>query len=230
MKTLWTARIEQYIAEGRTVSGGKGDSTVKAGETQQLQFNQQLQNMFATQFGKKSGVLDYLNGKMTGMIDNPQGYSPDALAAMRTQASEGTARSFAQASQATHQMEAARGGSTLPSGVNAQIDAENATGAAAAGSAAQNQITQADANLKQQNYWNAVNVLGGTAAQYNPEALAGEANGGSGALAGLGNTYANSQQTGFFNTLANGFAASIGKTLGGGNQQSGGASSVSSFF
>lgn len=70
------------------------------------------------------------------------------MTALRSGATEGTARSYAQAQQATHAAEAARGGSQLPSGVNAQIDAENANQAAAANAASQQQITLANAQQK----------------------------------------------------------------------------------
>lgn len=190
-----------------------GDQKLKEGEAQQLDFNKTLQGIFTKQFGAQKEVLDYLKGKMTGTIENPQGYSPEAIASMRTAATEGTARSYAQAQQATHEAEAARGGSALPSGVNAQIDAQNAQSAAAVNTQSQEQITQANENLKQSNYWNAVNVLGGTAAQFNPQSYAGEANGGSGALAGLGNAYNTSKQGGFWNTLSTGIASGLAKGL-----------------
>lgn len=192
-----------------------GDSKVKEGETQQLDFNKQLMGIFQTQFGKQSGILDYLSGKMKGNIANPQGYSPEALTSMRTAATEGTARSYAQAEQATHAQEAARGGSALPSGVNAQLDAQNANAAAAMNTGSQEQITQANENLKQQNYWNSVNAENGIAAGYNPQGYAGEANSGSGALAGLSNAYSTSQNSGFWNKLSGGFASGLGSGLGG---------------
>ena len=76
-------------------------------------------------------------------------------------------------------------GSQLPSGVNAQIDAENANQAAAANAASQQQITLANAQQKQQNYWQAIGALSGNAQSYSPQSFTGAVNGGAGALAGL---------------------------------------------
>jgi hypothetical protein len=119
------------------------------------------------------------------MIDNPKGYDPTALAAMRTQATEGTAQSYAQSEKALNNTIAARGGSQLPSGVEAQLQAENANESAAQNASSQLNITQADANLKQQNYWSAVNALSGNAAQYNPTGYANSANSGSSTVGDL---------------------------------------------
>src|SRR5258708_2676650 len=58
----------------------KGDSTAKAAEQQQAAFNAQLMSIFQQQFGRQSAIFDYLKGKMQPMIDNPTGYSDEALA------------------------------------------------------------------------------------------------------------------------------------------------------
>lgn len=58
------------------------------------------------------------------MITNPQGYSPEALAALRSRTIEGTVTNYANAAKTVNANLAARGGSVLPSGVNAQIQEE----------------------------------------------------------------------------------------------------------
>ena len=80
----WTATIERYIAEGRTVSGGKGDPAIKEQEQQQQAFNTQLQQTFSQQFGKQSGILNFLNQKLTNQVNNPQGFTPAQMAALNT--------------------------------------------------------------------------------------------------------------------------------------------------
>lgn len=195
MSETWSQRIDRYIAEGRTVSGGKGDDEIKAQERMQLGFNNQLKSIFATQFGQQSGILNFLNQKLTGQVANPTGLSPTAEAAMRTSATEQAARDFAHAQTATQAGEAARGGSTLPSGVDAQLRAENANAAAAENTTAQTGITMEDQQLKQQNYWNAVSGLSGVAGQENPNAYAGEFNSGSGTVGSLGGAYQSTQQS-----------------------------------
>lgn len=210
----WTQTIERYLAEGRTVSGGKGDSTLKAQEQAQANFTNTLMGSYKKQFAQQSGILSFLTGKLQPMIDNPTGYDPASLTAMRTQATEGTAQSYAQSQKALQNVEAARGGSQLPSGVEAQLNAENANQAAAQGASAQLGITQADANLKQQNYWSAVNALSGNAAQYNPTGYANSANSGTEATSNIGTAYKNSQSSQLLGALG-GIAGGVGSAVGG---------------
>jgi len=211
----WTATIERYLREGRTVSGGsKGDSTLKAQEQAQANFSNTLMQSYKTQVAQQSGILSFLTGKLQPMIDNPTGFDAKTLATMRTGATEGTAKSYAQSEQALHEAEAARGGSTLPSGVNAQLEAENANAGAGANEQSQQQITLADAQQKQQNYWNAVGALSGTAAQYNPTGYAGQATSGSGAVGDLGTAYKNSQSSQLLGALG-GIAGGVGSAVGG---------------
>lgn len=209
-------QLEAAILDGRlSVSGGKGDNRAKSAEANALSFQSSLMNVFKQQFGAQSQILNFIAGKMTSQVNNPQGFTPEATAAMNTQATEGVAREFNQANTAAKEMEAQQGGNGLPSGVQAQITAGNANEAAQTQAAAQNQIRLANAEQQQQNYWNAVKVLGGTAETINPTSYAGQATGAGNSVADLSKAYSDSQQSGFFNTLANGFASSLGKGIGG---------------
>lgn len=180
-----------------------GDSTAQNTETSAANFTNTLQNSFNQQFAAQSGALSFLNGKLTGMINNPTGYSAPALAAMRTSATDQVASQFQAAKMANQNTEFSRGGENLPSGVNAQINAGLTTQAAQAQSAAQNNITQQNAQLQNQNYWNATNALMGVSSQYNPNAYAGDASQSAGEVAGLSSAV----------TAANG--PTIGAVLGG---------------
>src|SRR5579859_4003900 len=120
LQMSWTATIERYLAEGRTVSGGKDDKTIASQETQQAGFNKQLSSIFTQAFGKQSGILSFLTNKLTSIANNPNGLTPEAKAALTTQNTEGAAKDFAAAQTATQSIEAGRGGSSLPSGVSAQ--------------------------------------------------------------------------------------------------------------
>jgi hypothetical protein len=207
----------------------KGDSTAKASEQAQASFTNTLQQSFAQQFANQSNVLNFLNGKLTAQVNNPQGYTPAQMAALNTQAIQGTAQQYQNASQAANQAIAARGGNGLPSGVNAQIQGQLAQGAANTESSAlmNNQIN--NANLQQQNYWNALNGLSGVASQYNPNGFAGSANSGAGEVANLSNAYTNSNQSQLLGALggvvggaAGGFfQGGFGKLLGGGGSSQG---------
>ena len=195
--------------------GNKGDQNLKAAESSQLDFTRSLQGIFQSQYGKSTQTLDLLSSVLKNQLDNPTGYSTSALAALRTGATENTARSYAQASQALHEQQAARGGSQLPSGVNAQLEAQNANAGAALNAQSQNQITLEDEDLRQQNYWRAVSGLGSVAEGYNPLGYAGAGNQAAGSIAGLGEAFHQSQQ-GFFSHLADSFAGGFGTALGGG--------------
>ncbi len=212
----WTETIERYIREGRTVSGGKGDSTLKSQEQAQANFSNQLMSTFQTQFAKQSNILDFLNGKMQSVINNPQGYSPEALAAARTNATENSANSFASAQQQLNNQLAARGGNGLPSGVDAQLAAQTARAGAAQNATAQNQITLQNEDQRLNNYWQALGVLSGNANQYSPLGYAGGAQSGAGAVAGLGSAYQNSKQSpllGALGGLAGGALSGAGTKL-----------------
>lgn len=181
----------------------KGDSTAKAAEQQQLQFDSQLMAIFQQQFGKQSQVFDYLKSKMQPMIEKPTGLSAEGLAAARTSATDQLSQEYQNAQRALNAKMASSGESTLPSGVGAQLNEVLLNAEAADKATAQNQITMQNEQLKQNNYWNAVNALNGVGAQFNPLGYANSATSGSGAVAGLSNAV----------TAANG--PGIGQILGG---------------
>ncbi len=207
-------RIERYIREGRTVSGGKEDTKAAGTEKSTANFTNQLFSSFSQQFGAQSSILSFLTNKMTAMASNPEGFSPEMKAALNTQATQGTAADYAKAQQATNAVNAAHGGNGLPSGVQAQLNAGNAAMAAGEESAAKTNIGIADAQQQQSNYWNAINGLTGTAAMYNPTGYANSGIGGANAVSGLSQAVSQSQQSGFTNTLTNSFAKGLGSSLG----------------
>ena len=212
----WTASIERYISEGRTVSGGKGDEAIKSQEAQQAGFTNQLRSVFGQQFGQQSGILNFLNQKLTAQVQNPQGFSPEQMAALNTNNTEGAAKAYANAQQATQQAEAARGGSTLPSGVSAQLNAENANAGASQLAQGEYQIQLANAQQKQNNYWNALGGLSGVAQQENPIGYSGAATGGAESVGTLGTEYNSTQQSQLLSTLggiAGGVASGYGAKL-----------------
>lgn len=225
-----SATYEEYTGP---VSECKGDSTAKAAEKNQLTFNKQLQGLFTQQFQNQQGVLNFLKGKLEPMIQNPTGYSPQALATMRTSASDTNAEQFRNASKALNTRLTARQGATsLPSGVDAQLQAGLNEAGAQTESGSQNQITMQNENLKQSNLWNAINVLNGTSAQFNPLGYAGEATGAAGSIAGLSKANTQAENSGFWGNFKNSLGSALGKTLGGGNMagNGGGASSTAAWF
>lgn len=200
----WSQTIERYIEEGRAVSGGKGDSTAQSAEKSQASFTNTLQNAFQTNNGAQQQQLSFLNNKLQSAITNPQGYSPSTLAAMRASANDSVAATSQNVQRSVQNMQAGRAGAgALPSGVDSQINASVASQAAQAGNKAQQDITIDDANLKNQNEWNAVKAEEGVAGLENPTGMAGEANTGASTVGSLSQAV----------TAANG--PGIGSILGG---------------
>lgn len=157
----------------------KGDPTAQAAEQEQQTFDQQLMTLFQAQYGKQSAITGYLTGQMEPLISKGgQGYTPEQLTAMRTAATDTISQQTQGAQRAVNATEQ-RG---LPSGVNAQVSGSITAAEAEEQAATQNQITQANANLQQQNYWNAINVLNGQAATENPLGYAGAATSGTNAV------------------------------------------------
>lgn len=229
---IWDEQAQRYYTDPTSWEGYwcegpvelcKGDDTLKAGEEQQMQFDQQLQQIFAAQYGQQQAQINYLNSILKPMAANPQGASQADLTAMRTSASDTIAQGTANAKQALNATEAARGGGTgLPSGVQAQLDAGVNVAGMQQESQAQNQITEYNENLRQQNFWNAINGLSGNAAMLNPQSYGSLTNQGGGTLANLGTAYYNSQQSGWLNAALGGLGAAAGGWASGGFKMPGG--------
>jgi len=194
---------------------GLEDGLARQGEHYSLNFMNQLQAAFSQQFGQNQQILNLLHSKLQAVINNPQGFSPEKLAALRTSAIQQTAAGNQAAVQATNQAIAARGGSTLPSGVNAQIQGQMAQSAENQESGMLNQINIANEDQRQQNYWNAVSGLGGVASQINPLGYAGASSTAGNTLANLSQAYTASQamSMGPINSIAGGLGQGIGGGL-----------------
>jgi hypothetical protein len=177
------------------ISGSKGDEEIKAQESQQAGFNTQLRSIFSDQFGKQTQVLNFLSNKLTSQVNNPEGFTPEQKAALETTNTEGAAKAYTQAEQATRAAEASRGGSVLPSGVSAQLSAANSNAGAAQLATGENAIALADAQTKQNNTWRALSGLDSVAASENPSGYGTLANGGAATVGELGTEYNQSQQS-----------------------------------
>jgi hypothetical protein len=178
----WTETIERYLREGRSVSGGKGgDTAVGADIANENNFMGTLRKAFSTQFANQQSVLNFLNGKFQSMAANPYSSSP-AISGSIQQSAVDTQN----AQKAAQAAIAARGGSTLPSGVNAQIEGQIAASGA-------NEESALTTQAAQQNYWNALNGEQAVAQMENPLGYGSEVNQGSGVIGSLDQTYQNSR-------------------------------------
>lgn len=192
-------------------------------QQQQLSFDSTLQNLFQQQFANSQSVLSYLQNTAKGIVTQSEagnGFSPEALAAMRTSATDAVSGEFANAQAALNQTLRSNGDANVPSGVTVGADSALLAQEAEQQAGTQNQITVANAQQSQNNLWNSLNVLNGVAAQDNPLGYASAATGGSGAVAGLGesqamlqNSITNANSNSFFGKLMSGFATGIGGAM-----------------
>ena len=192
-----------------------GDDLAKQSEQLQLNMQKQLLDAYTMQFGKQSKITDFITNKLQPQIDNPQGMSPEALTAARATALENVASQYANASKAERNREFALGGRDLPSGVNSQIQSSLDTAAASDTSKALNQIDLTNEDMKNANYWNAVNALSGNAAMLNPQSYAGETSTAGSSLASLSQAYNASKQSQLMSTLGGIVGGGVSAGLGG---------------
>jgi len=209
--------VRAGIADPPPVSGGKGDQLAKDNEKLQLDLNRQLFSTFQFQLGKQNQITGLLTKMLSPMIQNPTGFSPEALTALRTQATDTNSQQFHDAQTALNDQLAARGGSsTLPSGVDAQLRAGLAGLGAQTESQSQANISLANENQRQTNFWNAIQSLSGNAQVLNPLGYAGGATSGGGALANLSQAYKQSQSSqllGALGSAGGGVSTGIGGAL-----------------
>jgi hypothetical protein len=126
------------------------------------------------QFGAQSEILKSLTGQLTPIANlgpNQQGFSPEELAAMNTQAINVSGAATRNAQQATAGVLAGRGGggtSGIVSGIDAQIRGSIASAGAQQLAGAQNEITQRNYQAGRENFWAATHGEHALAGLYNP--------------------------------------------------------------
>lgn len=206
-----------------------GSGTTQDAQRSENSFSKELQADFTSQFGANTRLTSLINGQMWNQINaGGRGYAPAALAAMRAQAADQISGQFQHAQQALQAHEAQTGGNDLPSGVNAQLDAGLYAKEAAAQAAAGNDITLANENQRQQNYWRAIGTLSGNNAARNPLGYASAANSGAGAEAALSEANTNANNSGFGGAFSTSAGAGLGRELTGGNNT--GSGTAGGFF
>lgn len=210
METLDVLERDGYEYSG-PIELCKGDQTAQNEENSQAGFSQQLQNAFQTNNAAQQNQLNFLNNKMQASINNPQGYNAQTLASMRAQANDQVSAQDQNVQRSVNASQETRGGAeALPSGVSSQINAAVASQAAQAGNAAQQNITEQNANLQNQNYWKAVQGEGSVAGMENPEGMAGEETGAANSVSNLGNEVTSSAGPTFGSILGGVVGAGLG--------------------
>ena len=163
--------------KGSYICGPSQQQEALAG--QETAFSNLLQSNYNTNFGAQSAELQKLNNTFTPIAQagpDQQGFGPQELAALNTQAGEGIAANYAKAQQSLNTNLSAQGGGNefLPTGAQSQLKSSLATAGANELSNAQIGITEANYNQGRTNYNNATSGLNALAQEYNPNAIAGE--------------------------------------------------------
>lgn len=146
---------------------------------QETAFSNLLQSNYNTNFGAQSAELQKLNNTFTPIAQagpDQQGFGPQELAALNTQAGEGIAANYAKAQQSLNTNLSAQGGGNefLPTGAESQLKSSLATAGANELSNAQIGITEANYNQGRTNYNNATAGLQALQADYAPNQIASE--------------------------------------------------------
>jgi len=200
-------RIDQYVREGRSVSGGKGGDEAKAAQKrnedrQDKAFNFQMQGMTDV----KNALQKYLTGNV--------GFDPQQLAAMTSDFMGQNANDFNQARAAVTSALASRGagGGQLPVGGDYTRGLSGLFGAEAQSLAGgMNNIRMQNALQALTNKFNTANVFSGNAAALSSP-ISTFGSGASNAL----NQYMQQANSGFGATFLRGFGGALGTGLGSG--------------
>ncbi len=193
-----------------------GDSIIRNTESSWAKFANYLTDTFKTQYGNQSNILNFLTSKFQDMVNNPQGFSPQALSALRGGSVDQISKQFQNARTAVAGT-AASGNMTpdVKSGVGAQISGQIAAGQAGATAGELNNIELQNEQQRLQNQRIGLSGLSGVAAEENPLGYSGAANGAAGTTGNLGSQYFSTDQSGFFDVLGRSFASGLGSTLSG---------------
>jgi len=129
--------------------------------SQQSSLAATLASNYGERFGQQSQIFQNLTNQLTPIANlgpSQQGFSPQELAALNTQAINASGAAARNAAQATGSVLAGQGGggtSGLVSGIEAQIRGTEASAAANQLASAQNEIVQRNYETGRSNFWNA---------------------------------------------------------------------------
>jgi len=148
-----------------------------AGQAQN--FTTMLNSNYQQNFGAQSAILQNLTNQFTPIAEagpDQQGFGPQQLAAMTTQATQGVGQNYAAASRALAGQQAGQGGGgeVLPTGAAVAEKGQLASAAANQMSSEQLAITNANYAQGRQNWQSATGGLAALSQQYDPTAYAGQ--------------------------------------------------------
>ncbi|HEX3682202.1 MAG TPA: hypothetical protein VHU83_06635 [Bryobacteraceae bacterium] len=157
----------------------------------QIQFMDTLTAQYQQEFAQNQEILNTLTSSLQPIINggpSQEGYSPQELAALNTQATQQAGQAYAQAKQATDESIAAKGGGDLfvPSGATQQVDADLDISAENNLSNQKLNILQSDYATGLSEYESAIGALSGV-----PGAIDNASTGAAGAVTNSSNAAAN---------------------------------------
>lgn len=203
METLRWLPAFSYEYDGPVLSfcssGGEVGQTDEALQKSQAAETNTLNNDYATSFAEQQSVLANVNAKLNYETANPMGYTPQQLATSTTSINENTATAAKHALGSAAAFAATHGGADIGGGAVGEIAGQ--IGSAAAQSKAQQlaQLSTANQNLKQENFWKGLAGLSGVGSEYG--SASGTAIGGAGNAAstavGAGSGALAAQQAGW---------------------------------
>jgi len=176
------------------------NSTEQANFESSASMTQALQADFGKAFASNQAILGNLTTALNMAVARPQGFTSGQMAALRTGALDTTTQQFNAAKSAAGAA-AARYGGDVASGVTGQIMGGLGGEEAAVESNQQNDITKANAELQQQNYWRGIQGLSTVASEYNPTGYAGAATSATNATTNAANAVQSEQEQGWQNTF-----------------------------
>jgi len=156
--------------------GGGGPSQGEQTLAARMQsFTNQTMGDYSQLFANQAAVMSDLRAAYTPIFQagpDQQGFGPNELAALNTQATEGVGTNYAKARTALETGLSARGGGNefLPTGGRAELEGSLAQAAAAQQSNAELAITRANYETGRENWQRAGAGLNALASEYNPTA------------------------------------------------------------
>ncbi len=205
MSSNWTSVVERYLAEGRTVSGGKGASTADQQRQAELKMQQDAYNTQKTRLAQQQAAFEKYTTQNIG-------FDPQQYAAMQSQIQNQNTSQFNSAGAAVRSALLARGGAggQQPVGGDYTRGIGGLMGAQASDlSQNLNSLRIANAQQMLANRFNAGNLLSGNAATLTgTQGVAGQ--GASEAL----KSYITAKNSGIAQSFAQGFGGALGGGLG----------------
>jgi len=188
---LWSGTQDRYIILkdvrrpffGQRVAWAKGASAQQTDiANSQQDFYKSLSANYGQQFGQQSAILSTLQKSLNPIVSagpNQFGFSKAETNNLNSQALQGTGQQFRNAAKSLGEAQAAQGGGNtyLPTGAQAQQQAELAATGANQTSNQLLDIQQKGYDVGRNQYNAAIGQLGGVAGMYNPTGYAGEATG-----------------------------------------------------